>query len=124
MDKNLIESNNITSISSSGSRICVICIEHLEDDEDMKILLCGHKYHIECFNGLQVHSRYGIEFIECPLCRTISHYPQNAFVKFLVKIHDSEFILCNNFQKILQVIVIVIGMLCIIAFTLQFFMNI
>jgi len=34
--------------SLSGSGCCVICQEKLDDDEDIRVLPCGHEYHYDC----------------------------------------------------------------------------
>lgn len=43
--RNLEES---PSLSPSGSAVCVICQEYFEQDQDVRVLPCGHEYHFAC----------------------------------------------------------------------------
>jgi hypothetical protein len=87
----------------SENIICVVCIENLPNNPIE--LLCGHKYHNNCFESLKKYSRYGIEYIECPQCRIVNYYPQTKLQKLIVKVQsiDIEFI----FQLIIGIILTV-----------------
>ena len=46
---------------------CSICLEELNDNNIIKTLSCGHKYHFNCFKKL-VYMNNNF-YIKCPLCR-------------------------------------------------------
>lgn len=51
---------------------CAICL--LEEEEDMYLLSCHHRFHIECLKGMNK--------LECPLCRSeIINLPTNVAAK-------------------------------------------
>lgn len=58
---NLYNFKTIINILNNSS--CVICFDEFKKDEELRILNCGHYYHIHCIN----------EWIEknpsCPICR-------------------------------------------------------
>ena len=46
---------------------CPICLDELNDNNIIKTLSCGHKYHFNCFKKLvYINNNF---YISCPLCR-------------------------------------------------------
>ncbi|CDK26715.1 unnamed protein product [Kuraishia capsulata CBS 1993] len=46
------------------SGICAICIDTLEDDDQVRGLICGHVYHSECIDPWLINRR-----ASCPMCK-------------------------------------------------------
>ena len=47
---------------------CAICLDSLESRRFGEVL-CGHKFHLECLDGMEVKRDAAGFFITCPLCR-------------------------------------------------------
>lgn len=47
---------------------CCIC-QHDNLDKDSKVLTCGHRFHLQCFEDLVRHSRTNSQKLKCPMCR-------------------------------------------------------
>lgn len=58
------------NISMEGKDNCAICIEVLDDNDDVRGLTCGHCYHQKCIDPWLTNRRGA-----CPLCK-IGYYPQ------------------------------------------------
>ncbi|EER15637.1 RING-H2 finger protein ATL2B, putative [Perkinsus marinus ATCC 50983] len=51
---------------------CVICLEDFAVGDDVRVLPCGHKFHVQCFDSCfdRLPCNPALEFHQCPLCRT------------------------------------------------------
>lgn len=49
---------------SSEKKNCVICMEDIEQEENVKLLHCSHLFHSECLN------KWLLEKSTCPMCMT------------------------------------------------------
>ncbi|EER10976.1 hypothetical protein Pmar_PMAR029596 [Perkinsus marinus ATCC 50983] len=51
---------------------CVICLEDFAVSDDVRVLPCGHKFHVQCFDSCfdRLPCNPALEFHQCPLCRT------------------------------------------------------
>lgn len=49
---------------------CPICLDNFNDNDKIKTLSCGHKFHYKCF--LSIVSRSSNVFIKCPMCRKVN----------------------------------------------------
>ncbi|KAK7203170.1 hypothetical protein BZA70DRAFT_83522 [Myxozyma melibiosi] len=61
---------NGSELVDGAGDICVICLESLEDDDDVRGLTCGHAFHSSCIDPWLTTRRAC-----CPLCKTDYYIP-------------------------------------------------
>lgn len=57
-------------LEDCGDDICTICFEAMEDDQDVRLLTCGHIFHSECVDPWLTGRR-----AYCPLCKYDYYVP-------------------------------------------------
>jgi len=62
----LVKDPNDTAGSSGDS--CGICISDYEDEDVLRILNCGHKFHVECVDQWAMEAIAFSKPVSCPFC--------------------------------------------------------
>ena len=66
----LIEAICRTSNLNSSSSTCIICCEDYESGDTLRVLNCGHKFHLECIDRWFLSSTDYSRPPACPMCNT------------------------------------------------------
>jgi len=88
---------------------CAICIDTLEEDDDIRGLTCGHAFHAGCLDPWLTSRRAC-----CPLCMQITTYPNLDLRARLQRQIDlvEEGIVCHNHPLLLGLVFEVALVLC------------
>lgn len=70
-DEDHIHTAVAPELLSSPGDVCAICIDVLEDDDDIRGLTCGHAFHAACLDPWLTSRRAC-----CPLCKADYHVPK------------------------------------------------
>ena len=62
-------------MSLPSSSVCSVCLENVSD---LRVLDCLHSFCATCIDQLAVRAESREPGIECPLCRTLVHFPPNG----------------------------------------------
>ena len=57
---------------------CSVCLEEIKENQILKTLSCGHKYHFNCFKKMVYHNNNF--YIKCPMCREVNHNIEKPFI--------------------------------------------
>jgi E3 ubiquitin-protein ligase RNF38/44 len=66
----LIEAICRSSNVNSSSSTCIICCEDYESGDTLRVLNCGHKFHLECIDRWFLSSTDYSRPAACPMCNT------------------------------------------------------
>ncbi|CAI6090555.1 unnamed protein product [Clonostachys chloroleuca] len=64
--KGLEKQTTWATTQSSSGEVCAICIDVIEDQDDVRRLKCKHVFHTSC-----IDSWFQKRHVDCPLCKSI-----------------------------------------------------
>ncbi|KAL3143946.1 hypothetical protein ABBQ32_003760 [Trebouxia sp. C0010 RCD-2024] len=58
----------IVASGNSSSTSCTVCCDDYESGDALRVLKCGHKYHVECIDKWLLSSTDYLRAPTCPIC--------------------------------------------------------